>query len=307
MKKLLVVIALLFSATVWTAEYKFIVPNAVGGGASDTTSRKLSQMYQERFGDTLTVMNVVGGQGLIAIDRFKQERLAVTIVISGQMAYNYLDDKIKITYKDQDFNIISPIGYTANILITGTNSNITNLDDFLKIKDPIVGSWQVGSDIAVKSLTNYTGQNSTLVRYRDPAFMITDLVSNRLLVAMTGTGSTATLEMVTAGKLKIIGSSAPFDFKFNGVTIPSIGKKYNIPQFDYLIWLAITPGNTPEHIALAKNLKLLIDTKEFQDYIKEITIFPVPKENIPPNDSPATLRNHVLKYRYLQEEIKEVR
>ena len=116
MKKLLVVIALLFSATVWTAEYKFIVPNAVGGGASDTTSRKLSQMYQERFGDTLTVMNVVGGQGLIAIDRFKQERLAVTIVISGQMAYNYLDDKIKITYKDQDFNIISPIGYTANIL-----------------------------------------------------------------------------------------------------------------------------------------------------------------------------------------------
>ena len=298
---------LALSASVWSAEYKFIVPNAPGGGASDTAARKLSQMYQERYGDSLTVMNVVGGQGLPAIDRFKQERLAVTIVISAQMVYNYLDDKLKLDYNDQDFNIIAPVGYTTNMIVTRANSPITDLDALLKIKDPLFGSWQVGSDLSIKSLTNYAGQTPTLVRYRDPSYMITDLVNGTLPVAMSGTGSSATLGLVTDGKLKILGSSAPFDFKFNGVNVPSISKKYNIPQFDYLIWLAITPGDTPDHKKLAKNLKILIDTKEFQDYIKELTIFPVPKETIPPNDSPARLRNHVIKYKYLQEEIKDVR
>lgn len=305
MKKLLVVIALLFSATVWTAEYKFIVPTSVGGGASDTTSRKLSQMYQERFGDTLTVMNIVGGQGLIAIDRFKQERLAVTIVISGQMVYNYLDNKLKLDYNDRDFNILSPISYTANIFITRANGPITDLNDLTKIKNPIIGSWQVQSDMTIKALTNNFNQNVTLVRYRDSTFMINDVLSGILPIGTSNTGAAAVLSLVTANKFKILGSSAPFDFKFNNEIIPSISKKYNIPQFDNLIWLAITPGETSEHLTLEKNLKMLIDTKEFQDYVKETTIFPVPKENIPPNDSPARLRNHVMKYRYLQEEIKE--
>ena len=304
MKKLIAVIWLTLSASVWATEYKFIVPNAPGGGASDTAARKLSQMYQERFGDSLTVMNVVGGQGVLAIEKFKQERVALTMLISSQMVYNYVDDQLKLPYNDQDFNIIAPIAYATNIVVTRANGPINDLDALIKIKDPSFGSWQIGSDLSIKSLANYANQTSTLIRYRDPSFMITDIVGGTVPVAMSTTGSSAVLGLVTDGKLKILGSSAPFDFKFNGVTIPSISKKYNIPQFDYLVWLAITPGQTPEHSKLVHNLKTLIDTKEFQNYIKEITIFPVPKETIPPNDSPARLRNHVLKYKYLQEESK---
>ena len=304
MKKLIAVILLALSASVWAAEYKFIVPNAPGGGASDTAARKLSQMYQERFGDSLTVMNVVGGQGVLAIEKFKQERVALTMLISSQMVYNYVDDQLKLPYTDQDFNIIAPIAYATNIVVTRANGPITDLDTLIKIKDPSFGSWQIGSDLSIKSLSNYAKQTSTLIRYRDPSFMITDIVGGTVPVAMSTTGSSAVLGLVTEGKLKILGSSAPFDFKFNGVNIPSISKKYNIPQFDYLVWMAITPGQTPEHIKLINNLKTLIDTKEFQNYVKEITIFPVPKETIPPNDSPTRMRNHVLKYRYLQEETK---
>ena len=304
MKKLIAVILLALSASVWAAEYKFIVPNAPGGGASDTAARKLSQMYQERFGDSLTVMNVVGGQGVLAIEKFKQERVALTMLISSQMVYNYVDDQLKLPYTDQDFNIIAPIAYATNIVVTRADGPITDLDTLIKIKDPSFGSWQIGSDLSIKSLSNYAKQTSTLIRYRDPSFMITDIVGGTVPVAMSTTGSSAVLGLVTEGKLKILGSSAPFDFKFNGVNIPSISKKYNIPQFDYLVWMAITPGQTPEHIKLINNLKTLIDTKEFQNYVKEITIFPVPKETIPPNDSPTRMRNHVLKYRYLQEETK---
>jgi tripartite-type tricarboxylate transporter receptor subunit TctC len=295
MKHLIAVVLFVLSASAYSAEYKFIIPNAVGGGTSDLASRKLSQMYQERFGDSLIVTNIPGAQGTLAIEKFKQEHIALTILISSQMVYNFLDDNLKLTYTDQDFNIIAPLGYNANLLVTSASSPIKNLDDYTRIKNPSVGSWQIGSDLAIQSLATYRAQTPTIVRYRDPAFMIPDLVSGVLPTAMTSSGSSTTLELVKTGKLKILGSSAPYDIQFDGRTIPSMGRRYNIPQFDYKIWLAVSPGDSAEHVKLVKNLRTLLDTQEFQEFLKEGSLFPMPKENT----DPVSMRQQALKNKNL--------
>ena len=82
--------------------YKIIVPNPAGAATTDLIARRIADQYNKNTGKNLVVVNKPGGNQILAVNEFKQEKLAVIMGAFSMHVYNYMQAN-SLPYQDSDF------------------------------------------------------------------------------------------------------------------------------------------------------------------------------------------------------------
>ena len=298
MKKILFLIAVFFSASVWATEYKLILNNPMGSGA-DLVARKLSQLVQDNAGISLVVINQGAAGGLLAARDFKNERLAVTIVNTSQLIYGPLAgiNEIAKSYSIKDFDIIADLGLGSNIWYTYPGSGIDTIEDLVNVLPRLPNS-----AIGVAALDGHANANALIktknlsnvpvILFKSHNEVAVSVAGKHITIGICIIGTDTVWDLIRRGDLKLIGHSANTEFDYRGNTLHPIGKKLKIPNFYGGSWLAITPGDSEEHRLLKAVILKAMQDPELQKLIKQTW---------PINDSVPFLQlyNYSLKYKDL--------
>ena len=277
MKKILFIVLLLASSLVLAAkDYKFIAPVPPGGGIGDVISRKLAQMYSDRYGCNCSVLNIPGGNHIPSIVQFKKEPVAAILLTTTSAVINYVQQD-NLPYSLNDFNVIASPGNTVNLYYTTANSEIKTVDDLKRLdktKFPfIVGSSQA-TTLNVNALSQELGLDIQTILYKGYNEAAIDVIGGRALVGLTVVTVASTTELEKEGRIRFIGSTDHKPFTVNGRTVPSVGSRFGIPQWNNTVWVAVTPGDGPEQKKFAKNIKTLMNSQEFKQEMTRVQVSP---------------------------------
>jgi tripartite-type tricarboxylate transporter receptor subunit TctC len=127
-KYILVALLAVVSTFTMAKDYKVYVPNPPGSGAGDAMARKISEIYSRRNnGHALVVVNVPGGNHVLAINEYKKQSLSLILSTSTMHVFNYTQPEI-VNYSDKDFNHIAELGEVPSFYFTYPGSGINNKD-----------------------------------------------------------------------------------------------------------------------------------------------------------------------------------
>jgi hypothetical protein len=241
------------------------------GSAVDLYGRSISSKLQDTFKQSVIVENKVGAAGTVAAESavIAPPDGYTILNTASQIAINPFVQKLSFnTEKD-----LTPVAQTLSIsylLLTGPNFPANNLSELIEYvrKNPKkmnYGSYGNGSGphLAMAMLQKASGIDVTHIQYRGSGQMLTALMADEIQLAFDTT--TATLELLKAGKLKAIAIGGPksVDVLPN---VPPIAQTY--PGFNADGWQGIfLPAGTPDPIVKKLNLEInkIIQAKEFRE------------------------------------------
>jgi tripartite-type tricarboxylate transporter receptor subunit TctC len=298
MKKIIATIFLLCCVTVTQAKnYKIYVANPPGSSIGDAIARKISEIYSKKnLGNALVVVNVPGGNHVLAINEYKKQSLALIVSTSTMHVYNYLYPEI-VNYSDDDFNHLGELGELYSFYFTHPGSGINKITDVLTVsskdKPMLIGSHANNTLININSIKKNLGAPVEAVTFKSPTEMITSVVGKNLMVGLSTGGGNNLFEMAKAGKVKILGSTASKSVRIQGIEIPSVSTQLKVPQYNGHQWISISPGNSNEHLQLANDIKEIMSGQEFQSFVTSVLSFPSGTKE-PPIKLIIRMRNSVL-------------
>lgn len=277
-KNVFLVLTIIFSTACLSQEYPNrtvkVIVGYPAGSSVDLYTRNISSKLQDRLKQAFVVENRVGAAGTVAAEAVVHASPDGYTLLStaSQIVINPFVQKISFnTEKD-----LVPIAQTLSIsylLVTSPNfpaNNLNELVDYVR-KNPKkfnYGSYGNGSGphLAMAMLQRASGIEVTHVQYRGSGQMLTALMANDIQMSFDTT--TATLELIKAGKLKAIAIGGP---KVVDVlpSVQPIAQLY--PGFNSDGWQGIfAPANTPSNVVRKLNLEInqIIQGAEFRDLAK---------------------------------------
>jgi len=277
-KNVFLILAIVFSSACLSQEYPNrtvkVIVGYPAGSSVDLYTRNISSKLQDRLKQAFVVENRVGAAGTVAAEAVVHASPDGYTLLStaSQIVINPFVQKISFnTEKD-----LVPIAQTLSIsylLVTSPNfpaNNLNELVDYVR-KNPKkfnYGSYGNGSGphLAMAMLQRASGIEVTHVQYRGSGQMLTALMANDIQMSFDTT--TATLELIKAGKLKAIAIGGP---KVVDVlpSVQPIAQLY--PGFNSDGWQGIfAPANTPSNVVRKLNLEInqIIQGVEFRDLAK---------------------------------------
>ena len=277
-KNVFLILAIVFSSACLSQEYPNrtvkVIVGYPAGSSVDLYTRNISSKLQDRLKQAFVVENRVGAAGTVAAEAVVHASPDGYTLLStaSQIVINPFVQKISFnTEKD-----LVPIAQTLSIsylLVTSPNfpaNNLNELVDYVR-KNPKkfnYGSYGNGSGphLAMAMLQRASGIEVTHVQYRGSGQMLTALMANDIQMSFDTT--TATLELIKAGKLKAIAIGGP---KVVDVlpSVQPIAQLY--PGFNSDGWQGIfAPANTPSNVVRKLNLEInqIIQGAEFRDLAK---------------------------------------
>jgi tripartite-type tricarboxylate transporter receptor subunit TctC len=282
-KYLFFLISIAFSSTALAQEYpNHMVKMIVGypaGSSVDLYTRSISSKLQDRFKQGFIVENRVGAAGTLAAEAVVHAPGDGYTLLStaSQIVINPFVQKVSFnTEKD-----LIPVAQTLSIsylLVAAPNfpaSTLEELVDYAR-KNPKklnYGSYGNGSGphLAMAMLQRAAGIDVTHVQYRGSGQMLTALMANDIQMSFDTT--TATLELIRAGKLKAIAVGGPKAVEVLPM-VPPIAQLY--PGFNSDGWQGIfAPASTPLNVVKKLNLEInkIIQEPEFQSLAKSKGVF----------------------------------
>jgi len=294
-KYLLTLLIALTTSVAMAKDYKVYVPNPAGSSSGDAMSRKISEIYsRSNNGNALVVVNVSGGNHVLAINEYKKQSLSLIVSTSTMHVFNYLQPEI-VNYSDEDFNHVAELGELYSFYFTYPGSGINSIKDLISApsnKPLLIGSHANNTLVNIQSIRKNLGSIVESVPFKDPSEMITYVIGKNLMVGLS-TGNGNFFEMAKAGKIKILGSTADKTVRINNIEIPSVSAQLKVPQYNGYQWISISPGNTDEHIRLANDIKQIVSGQEFQNFLQSLLIFPSGSKE-PSIKQITSMRNHLL-------------
>ena len=277
-KNVFLILAIVFSSACLSQEYPNrtvkVIVGYPAGSSVDLYTRNISSKLQDRLKQAFVVENRVGAAGTVAAEAVVHASPDGYTLLStaSQIVINPFVQKISFnTEKD-----LVPIAQTLSIsylLVTSPNfpaNNLNELVDYVR-KNPKkfnYGSYGNGSGphLAMAMLQRASGIEVTHVQYTGSGQMLTALMANDIQMSFDTT--TATLELIKAGKLKAIAIGGP---KVVDVlpSVQPIAQLY--PGFNSDGWQGIfAPANTPSNVVRKLNLEInqIIQGVEFRDLAK---------------------------------------
>jgi tripartite-type tricarboxylate transporter receptor subunit TctC len=233
-------------------DYRVIVP-LPAGNQSDLITRAIADSISRNTKDQLIVLNMPGAENTIAAMHFKNNpNIDLINTVSGMIVFNPVL-KPDLPYSDKDFNHIAYVGTSVTLWVTRPNTNLKTPEDLVKHLPLFVGGYASSLNFNLNALTKEKNLKSSIVSYKGISQTMIDILNGTIdlgLLTMSGTVSS----MVKSGKLHIIGSSYHEDLVVDGIKIPSVSKRLNIPQFNGFIAYASQPSADLERTAKLRKL-----------------------------------------------------
>jgi len=197
----------------WPSKPLRIVVSVAPGGTSDTIARLISKPLSDALGQPVVVENRPGANGNIGAAYVAQSTDEHTLQMCdvGALAISPLLYK-SMGYQFEDLQGVSMLAYSPHLLVVHPSVPVKNLaelvayskDHPINVALPGTGS---PNHLATVQLAQATGIRWQHVPYKGGAQALADTVAGNTQALLNG--MLATLPMVKAGQLKVLGVSRP--------------------------------------------------------------------------------------------------
>jgi tripartite-type tricarboxylate transporter receptor subunit TctC len=212
---------------------KIIVPFPPGG-TSDMIARIIGNALGEALKTTVIVENKTGANGSVGAGVVAASTDSHTMLLSdmGAVALAHVITP-ELPYKTTDLQGVTMLAYSPHMLVATPSLPANNLQELIalsKRKKINVASSGTGAPthLAMAEIAMATGMQWTHVPYRGGAQSIADTAAGVTDVVMNG--MLATLPLVNAGRLKVIGISKRTRMALVG-SMPTIAEQ-GLPTFE---------------------------------------------------------------------------
>lgn len=240
-----------FAQTYPSQSIRLIVPFAPGG-AVDQTARIISNLLGEKLGQTVVIENKPGASGSLGagdLHRSKPDGYTLMLALDSQ-AVNHLIVKNLPFDTFKDFDYLSLLVTTPQVLVTRTDLPVKNLDElvaYLKANPKSsYGSAGTASAGHVNSaqLSLAKGLNTEHVPYKGAGPLLTDLLGGHIDYAFAGLS--VMLPQIKAGKVRALAVSSPK----RSTLLPEVpAMKELIPGFEFPTWIGlVAPPGMPADV-----------------------------------------------------------
>jgi tripartite-type tricarboxylate transporter receptor subunit TctC len=269
LKKLLlsaIFVSITSTAISATADYKIILPLAVGLSA-DAITRKIADTVERNTGRTMIVQNMPGANGVIGTTNWKNEKNPYILsYASGAIVYEPLINS-KLQYDDRDFNFIIHITTQPGVWVTRPDTKIKTPADLLNHMPDQVGGYALSWNQNPLVFAKEKNLNIEIIPYKGLNEAIQGLLSKETDLIVGGNSSTI-MSLVKAGKLHIVGTTSNNDFVLDGITFLSVPQRTGVPSFGSAIGLALKPNiNVDQAAFLKRELWRAVQDPEVQSMI----------------------------------------
>lgn len=243
-----------------TKPIKIIVPYPPGG-SSDIIARAISQPLSEALKQTVIVDNKPGANGNLGADlvaKSAADGLTILLCDVGALAISP-SVYTKLPFDpSKDLRGVAMLAYSPHLLVVHPSVQANNVKELValsKKSDLNFAVTATGSapHLAGVALEYATGARWQYVPYKGGVEAVRDTVAGQTQVLMNG--ALATLPMVQAGKLKVLGVSKATRMPLLG-TVPTIAEQ-GAPGYETGTWQgALVPRGTPEAAVARLNAEL---------------------------------------------------
>ena len=269
---------------------KIIVPFPPGG-TSDVIARLISTPLGERLKTTVVVENKTGANGAVGAAAVAQSNNEHMLLLSdmSSLAINAVMEKA-LPYKPAQLSGATMLAYSPHLLCTHPSipaSNVRELAELSKKKPINIASSGIGSanHLGAVEIALATGMKFVHVPFRGGAQSIGDVAAGNTQLVLNG--MLATLPLVQAGRLKLLGISkrtrmallpdAPTiaeqgvkDFEsgtYQGIAIPSTMNKANAVKLAAALVAVIRAPELRAKLAAAGAEVMTSTPKETSDFL----------------------------------------
>jgi tripartite-type tricarboxylate transporter receptor subunit TctC len=231
---------------------KFIVPFPAGS-ATDNLGRVVAQAMSEALGQTITVENKAGSNGIIGAEFVKNQTAdpyTLLVTTSTTQAANVSLYK-KLSYDPvKDFMPIGKIGVTGFVLMVKPDFPAKDVKEFITWGKAhpgalAFGHGSSGSLVSAAQFNQQAGIDSVNVPYKGIPPAMVDLIGGQIQYVFVDVGNAAT--QAAGGKLRALGVTTA---KRAGLvpTVPPIGD--TLKGYDISAWFGLmAPAGIPAEAA----------------------------------------------------------
>lgn len=235
-----------------------VVPWSAGGG-TDTLARTLVKNGKKYFGVNITVVNRVGGTGVVGMDsvaKAKPDGYTVGVITFNLSTYRLLGQS-ELSYRD--FDLIALLNRSIAGLSVKSDSQFKTLKelvDYAKANPGVVtvghsgpaGAWH----LAAAAIAQKTGVKFTFVPFDGAAPTRTALVGGH--ITMAATGMDEVLQFYQTKQIRILAANSPTRNPFfpDVPTMAEAGYPVENPIFDWR-GLATAKGTPPEILKVLRD------------------------------------------------------
>jgi tripartite-type tricarboxylate transporter receptor subunit TctC len=236
-------------AQVWPSQALRIIVPFPAGGTSDVIARIIANPLSELLKTPVVVENRTGANGTVGAGVVAQatDHHAMLLSDMGSVALAHVVTK-DLPYKATDLQGVTMLAYSPHMLVATPSApfnNIKEMVEFSKKNKLNVASSGSGSPnhLGMVEIAQMTGMKWQHVPYRGGAQSITDTAAGVTHVVLNG--MLATLPLVTAGRLKVIGISKRTRMALVG-QYPTIAEQ-GLPTFESGTYQGIAvPSSMPK-------------------------------------------------------------
>jgi len=243
MKQIFAIFLLVMSCVAQAEEYQLIVPFPPGN-QTDNVARLLQDAVQRNTTDRIVILNMPGAETQIGAQHFKNNPKIDMIVGSGsQSIWNPLI-RSNLGYTDSDFDHAIFVATTCGVWVVRSDSPLKDSLDLLRNMPPLVGGYSHSYNYNVNALVKERGVTAEIVPYKGTNDILVDIVNGNLPMGVVAMNSTL-VQMVQAGKLRIIGNTYTEDITVGGIAIPSASRRLGVTGFHGFLSIDLRPGMDP--------------------------------------------------------------
>ncbi len=220
---------------------KFIVPFPAGS-ATDNVGRIVAQSMSEALGQTITVENKAGANGILGAEAVKAaagDPYTLLVTTNTTQAANVSLYK-KLSYDPvKDFTPIGKIGVTAFVLMVKNDNPAKDLKEFIAAAKAQPGKFSyghgsAGSLVSAAMFNQMAGVDAASIPYKGIPPALTDLLGGQLQYTFADVGNASS--QIKGGNLRGLGTTTA---KRAGrlPQVPSIGEV--VPGYDISAWFGL--------------------------------------------------------------------
>ena len=267
---LVLTVSMVMTGTSWASDsVKMISSSPAGGNAGDFLARKVADLYKQRTGKEMPVLNVTGGNHIPAVLAFKKESLAVIFGTSTMLIYNPALIE-NLPYQANDFNVLRDIGLASHIIFTHKDSGINSLEDLVKGAKPInIGVSAMDGLANVNAWKKNRNPNIQPVNFKSYNEVVLNVVGQHIAVGVIPFASDLVFDYADKKDVRILGHSGDAMMTKRNYSMRPAGVVLNSPSFFGGNFLAISPGDSAEHKKLRDELAEIFKDPEIQDIINK--------------------------------------
>ncbi|HVZ45827.1 MAG TPA: tripartite tricarboxylate transporter substrate binding protein [Ramlibacter sp.] len=258
---------------------RVVVPFGAGGSL-DVICRLWGDRIAKATGQSVVVENRVGASSIIGT-----QAVATAPADGYNLLYTGVAMSInplvydKLPYKAEDFVPVIRICSVPFVFIVSANSKIKTLKDLVDMAKAKPGSLSFGhygvgqlSQVALVMLMNMAGISLLPVPYKSASAAVTDLIGDRLDVAIDA--STTAIPSVQAGRLRALAITGPQ--RLEGLPgVPTVSESY--PGFTGSSWQGVfAPRGTPDDAIATLNAlsRKIVEAPDFRAMLHESGLLP---------------------------------